>query len=52
MGTTAGWRTATLCDLGRHEGEARELMRAKDERVSKESQLPGMKMPPLNEHGG
>jgi len=47
-----GWRRAKLCDLGRHDGEAGKLVRAQDERVSKESQLSGMKMPPLNEHDG
>jgi hypothetical protein len=48
----AGWRRAKLCNLGRYQGEARKLVRAQDERVSKELQLSGMNMPLLNEHDG
>jgi len=50
--SSPGWRRAKLCDLGRHAGEARKLVRAQDERVSKELQLSGMKMPPLSDHDG
>jgi hypothetical protein len=49
---TEGWRTATLCEPGKHSGESGELAQAQEERVSNELHLSGMKMPPPNDHDG